>query len=717
MHPCIIRARKSRALTALPSDMAMKNMTKFYIYDLHKYLIFLLIGTSLSACGGGSGGDNNSNSYTISTRISSGGSISPLSATVKKGETVSFTIRPDNNYSITSVTGCNGQLSGNLFLTDAISADCTLNVRFSSNTLSMSIADTSINEGNSGTRNMPFTITLSSSASSTVSVDYSTADGTALAGSDYIATSGSINFMPGETSKTIMVSIKGDSDIEADETLILNLSNPSIAISGSTSATGTITNDDNQTGGNTPPVTRILSSGYSYSRTRQFRGESIDAEDGNLSGASLVWSSSIDGVLGTGVTYSSASLSAGTHIITLTGTDSQGLSSSATASIFINLWPTANISSPATNSQFVNTDNITFTGSATDPEDGNLSGTSLRWSSSIDGNLGTGQSLTTNLSVGIHLITLSAADSKNAIDQAKIIVTVSSVAWRNETDLNMGIPEAHSAILNNKIYVVGNSLIMQMYDPSTKTWSNKTSAGGQFICTSNGKLYSFGRLVLTNGNTTQKVYEAIGVDEYEPINDIWIARNNMPSAAASASGCHDINGLLYLPGTSSVNTYIYDGLFQYNPVTDSWIQKASLPSGRKYSGSSVANGKLYIIGGSANGSTSSAWYTSTVFEYNPVTNTWNTKKPMPTPRKRLSAATFNGKIYAFGGFGNNGISNKVEVYDPATDSWATKTPMLLPRRDIAVSLFNFDNRIYLIGGNGGSNLGLIDVESYDPLLD
>ncbi len=88
--------------------------------------------------------------------------------------------------------------------------------------------------------------------------------------------------------------------------------------------------------------------------------------------------------------------------------------------------PTVTITSPADGSTFNKGDTITFTGSATDPEDGALTGSSLVWTSSIDGQIGTGESFTKNdLSVGTHTITLTATDSEGATGTASVTITVS----------------------------------------------------------------------------------------------------------------------------------------------------------------------------------------------------------------------------------------------------------------------------------------------------
>lgn len=108
----------------------------------------------------------------------------------------------------------------------------------------LSIASASTTEGNSGTKPLTFTVTLSAAASSTVTVHFTTADGTATAGSDYTAASGTLTFAAGETSKTLSVTIAGDKTVEPDETFTVTLSGAVGATISAATATGTILNDD-----------------------------------------------------------------------------------------------------------------------------------------------------------------------------------------------------------------------------------------------------------------------------------------------------------------------------------------------------------------------------------------------------------------------------------------------------------------------------------------
>lgn len=111
---------------------------------------------------------------------------------------------------------------------------------------SLSINDlTNITEGSSGTSEVSFTVSLSAASGQTVTVDYATANGGATAGSDYVATSGTLIFNPGDTARNIPVTINGDMDNETDETFFINLTNVSATatiLDGQ--GQGTIKNDD-----------------------------------------------------------------------------------------------------------------------------------------------------------------------------------------------------------------------------------------------------------------------------------------------------------------------------------------------------------------------------------------------------------------------------------------------------------------------------------------
>jgi hypothetical protein len=110
----------------------------------------------------------------------------------------------------------------------------------------LSVSDATIAEGNTGSTTLTFTVSMDPISAAGVTVDYATAGGTATAGSDYTAPSGTLTFTPGDLTKTVTVDVTGDTTYEPDETLTLNLSNPVGGLSKIIDAqgTGTITNDD-----------------------------------------------------------------------------------------------------------------------------------------------------------------------------------------------------------------------------------------------------------------------------------------------------------------------------------------------------------------------------------------------------------------------------------------------------------------------------------------
>jgi hypothetical protein len=209
--------------------------------------------------------------------------------------------------------------------------------------------------------------------------------------------------------------------------------------SGSVSSCSTGSYDDHDdlvfavnTGGeNTPPTVTITAppdgSTFVEGESITFTGTATDTQDGNIS-SSIEWTSDLDGALGTGASISTT-LSVGTHLITADVTDSGGLSDSDSITVTVNpnTPPSVTITAPPDGSVFNEGQSITFTGIATDAEDGDLSD-SISWSSDIDGALGTGASISTTLSVGVHTITAEVTDSGSLLATDQITVTVNANA-------------------------------------------------------------------------------------------------------------------------------------------------------------------------------------------------------------------------------------------------------------------------------------------------
>jgi hypothetical protein len=161
-----------------------------------------------------------------------------------------------------------------------------------------------------------------------------------------------------------------------------------------------------------------------------FQGTASDVEDGDLT-ASISWSSNYDGGLGTGASVVATLSSDRIHTITASVIDSAQQTTAAVITVAVgnvNVPPVVTITAPGSGSSFVQGTPVGLTGTATDHEDGDLTGV-IGWSSDLDGAIGTGGAVASStLSLGTHTITASATDSGAATTVATITLTITSSA-------------------------------------------------------------------------------------------------------------------------------------------------------------------------------------------------------------------------------------------------------------------------------------------------
>jgi len=229
------------------------------------------------------------------------------------------------------------------------------------------------------------------------------------------------------------------------------------------------------------------------------------------------------------------------------------------------------------------------------------------------------------------------------------------------------------------------------------------------------------------------------VYEYDPARDAWAQKNPMPHPVHHAA-VTALNGKMFLfggfdlptsgpPGWNPVNE-----AWEYEPATDSWRALAPMPTARGGSVAAVVGGKFYVIGGAGpmpDASTPTIRprqpqrSLGNVEEYDPATNKWRARAPMPTPCNHMGGEAANGRIYVIGGrlsgafiIGLPGNINLVQVYDPAADSWVTKNPMPTARSGLNTAHLN--GIIYAAGGEvqtGNYLAAFRAFEAYDPASD
>jgi subtilisin family serine protease len=294
-----------------------------------------------------------------------------------------------------------------------------------------------------------------------------------------------------------------------------------------------------------------------------FTGSGSDPEDGTLSGASLVWASNRDGQIGTGATLSTSTLSAGIHTITLTAKDSRGATALATVTVVINRAPTATISSPAANASAVAGTSVTFNGAATDPEDGTLSGASLVWVSSRDGQIGTGASFSTSaLSVGAHTITLTAKDAQNATAVATLAITIAAPTNRAPVaNFTMTCPALYCAA-DASLSTDDAGIVSYHWDwgnGKSKTVTSPATTTTFYAAT----IYTVTLTVTDAGGLTNTITKQIPVGNQAPSATILSPTNNASftqGATVALSGASTDPEDGALSGTSLVWTSSRDGM-------------------------------------------------------------------------------------------------------------------------------------------------------------
>ncbi|MGH7045994.1 MAG: Kelch repeat-containing protein [Stellaceae bacterium] len=250
---------------------------------------------------------------------------------------------------------------------------------------------------------------------------------------------------------------------------------------------------------------------------------------------------------------------------------------------------------------------------------------------------------------------------------------------------------------------------------------------------------SVGGKIYVLGGLNDKTFDADGVVwVYDPEANSWSVRKPMP-APAHHLAVSAYQGKIYVFGgfTRPKNLRAWqatDAAWQYDPATDSWKKLAPMPTPRGSAQAAEVGGRIYVIGGDRS-NVPGHWnaplvpptaqiVVGTTEAYDPATNTWQEREPMPTPRNHFLATAVNGKIYAIDGrIGTvfvtmSDVIDLVEEYDPQKNHWIFKTRSPTNRGDISGGVYN--GKIYLTGGeyqDTKRKMVFWAVETYDPATD
>ncbi|MBF0199875.1 MAG: PKD domain-containing protein [Desulfamplus sp.] len=260
------------------------------------------------------------------------------------------------------------------------------------------------------------------------------------------------------------------------------------------------------------------------------------------------WTSSRDGEIGTAANLNLNTLTAGSHVITLTLLDAAGNtvdSDSVTITVgdedpqAKNTAPVAAITAPAANVSFNVGETITFQGTGTDAEDGDLTDSYLVWHSSLNGAIGTGGTVSTNvLASGEHTITLTVTDSKGSSTNAFIIITVGADASAPRVQITSPADSSaqgatYDASAGDTINFVGKATD---FDGTPITGENL-----QWISSKDGLLFT--------GSTHELYTRSVQALNYEPLKE---GEHTIYLRATGSAGTGQASIIVNLKNTSPV---------------------------------------------------------------------------------------------------------------------------------------------------------------------
>jgi N-acetylneuraminic acid mutarotase len=155
---------------------------------------------------------------------------------------------------------------------------------------------------------------------------------------------------------------------------------------------------------------------------------------------------------------------------------------------------------------------------------------------------------------------------------------------------------------------------------------------------------------------------------------------------------------------------------EYDPASDTWRVRTPMPEGGTHNSIAVLDGKVYIVGGFAG--RQHTLPTASVYSYDPASDTWRKLAPLSGPRAAISLTAVDGKVHAFGGrvMGEDMTIATHDVYDPKTDKWTSASPM--PSSRDHAGIWVVDGKVHIFGGRtAGAETNVTLHEVYDPKTD
>jgi N-acetylneuraminic acid mutarotase len=264
-------------------------------------------------------------------------------------------------------------------------------------------------------------------------------------------------------------------------------------------------------------------------------------------------------------------------------------------------------------------------------------------------------------------------DTKNVVRLATVeVYNPATDTWKKLGDMPTAREEFATAVVGGKIYLFGGFSSVKrgartivktlntidVYDPAADAWEQKgkapNSRSRMTANALNGKIYVISGVTnVGGGRQLLEIYDP-AADKWEKGPDLIEPRWALSSGVA--------NGKLYAIGGFRKENHEVEIVEEYDPATNTWVRKKDLPTPRFYAGvhAGAAGGRIYMIGGLDHNQ-----LTKVVEEYDPAKDAWTARVKMPTNRMAFDTAVVRGKLYVIGGIAQGGKRNGEKMEDLA----------------------------------------------------
>ena len=306
-------------------------------------------------------------------------------------------------------------------------------------------------------------------------------------------------------------------------------------------------------------------------------------------------------------------------------------------------------------------------------------------------------------------------------------------SWQSAPSLPAATQEVYCTTWNDRVVVAGGLRSgpdstrrfktladTYLFNPASERWTTGPDLPAPrhhlVLGTAADRVYGFGGF---SGEELGRNGFQYRDDVYTFYGEQWTRIGTMPRplgetvALSLNDRIHLITGSLH--GSTEAQQGATGTHLVYDADADAWTEAAPAPTARSSATGAVVDGQLYVAGGRRRES-GGITNLGTLERYDPVSDAWTTRSPLPQPSGGLAGAALDGTLYVFGGeyfSDGGGVYEHTWAYEPEADAWTELPPMRTPRHGLAGTAI--DGRVFAVGGNTAAAIGAATSDVVEAL--